>query len=227
MKLPALRAVLALAVACAALPVHAEKADRDKPVNFSADDASGVNYETRTGSLKGNVIITQGTMTIRADRIDFRQNPDNSISATVFGNPLSFRQKKDASDEYYEAYAQRAVYDGQKDFLELFDRALLKQGTDEIRSNYISYNTSNGQFKAEGRPDAAGAAPGPGTRVRGTFQPREGEAVPGTPGAAKGAPGKGSDAKAPAKGDAKAAPGAGSAKSAPPLKLTPDSAQKP
>jgi len=193
-------------------PAHAEKADRDKPVNFSSDDAGGVNYETRTGSLKGNVVITQGTMTVRADRIDFKQNPDNSLSATVYGNPLSFRQKKDGSDEYYEAYAQKAVYDGQKELLELFDRALLKQGNDEIRSNYISYNTSTGAFKAEGRPDQAGPATGPGARVRGTFQPRSDAA----PGAAKGAPGatpapasKGAPAKAPA-----------------PLKLTPDSAIK-
>jgi len=193
-------------------PAHAEKADRDKPVNFSSDDAGGVNYDTRTGSLKGNVVITQGTMTVRADRIDFKQNPDNSLSATVYGNPLSFRQKKDGSDEYYEAYAQKAVYDGQKELLELFDRALLKQGNDEIRSNYISYNTSTGAFKAEGRPDQAGPATGPGARVRGTFQPRS-EAAPG---AAKGAPGA---TPAPA---SKAPP----AKAQAPLKLTPDSAIK-
>jgi len=193
-------------------PAHAEKADRDKPVNFSSDDAGGVNYDTRTGSLKGNVVITQGTMTVRADRIDFKQNADNSLSATVYGNPLSFRQKKDGSDEYYEAYAQKAVYDGQKELLELFDRALLKQGNDEIRSNYISYNTSTGAFKAEGRPDQAGPATGPGARVRGTFQPRS-EAAPG---AAKGAPGA---TPAPA---SKAPP----AKAQAPLKLTPDSAIK-
>lgn len=194
-------------------PAHAEKADRDKPVNFSSDDAGGVNYETRTGSLKGNVVITQGTMTVRADRIDFKQNADNSLSATVYGNPLSFRQKKDGSDEYYEAYAQKAVYDGQKELLELFDRALLKQGNDEIRSNYISYNTSTGAFKAEGRPDQPGPATGPGARVRGTFQPR-GDTAPGP---AKGAPGA---TPAPA---SKAAP----AKAPAPLKLTPDSAIKP
>ena len=202
-------AVVAFAALLAVAPAHAEKADRDKPINFSADDASGINYETRSGSLKGNVVITQGTMTVRADRIEFKQNPDNSLSATVYGNPLSFRQKKDAADEFYEAYAQRAVYDGQKELLELFDRALLKQGTDEIRSNYISYNTSSGAFKAEGRPDQPGPAAGPGARVRGTFQPR-GDTLPGP---AKGAPGA-PPAKAPAKAPA-------------PLKLTPDSAIKP
>lgn len=211
-----LHGVIALAcvTALTSPPAHAEKADKDKPINFSSD-TGGANYEQKTGSLRGNVVLTQGTMTVRADRIDFKQNSDNSISATVFGNPLSFRQKKDGSDEYYEGYAQRAVYDGQKEFLELFDRALLKQGNDEIRSNYISYNTGTGVFTAEGRPDAPGAQQGPGSRVRGTFQPRE-EGMPG----AKGAQPKGAAPKGAAK-DEKAQ------KSPPaPLTLTPDSAVK-
>jgi len=156
----------------AATHAFAEKADKEKPINFSAEQPAEVDFEKRVGTLKGNVVITQGTITIRADRIDFKQNADNSMSATAYGNPITFRQKKDDSDEYYEGYAQRAVYDGQKDVLELFDRALLKQGTDEIRSNYISYNSSTGIFRAEGRPNAPGVAEGPGERVRGVFQPK-------------------------------------------------------
>ena len=203
-----------------AMPAAAEKGDREKPINFSAEQPAEVDFEKRIGTLRGNVVITQGTMTIRADRIDFKQNPDNSLSATAFGNPVSFRQKKDDSDEYFEGFAQRAVYDGQKQLLELFDRALLKQGSDEIRSNYVSYNSSTGIFKAEGRPDAPGVE-GPGDRVRGVFQPRSDSPLTGKPAANGTAPAKGatkSDAaadKAAAK-DAKAT----DAKAAP-LKLTP------
>jgi lipopolysaccharide export system protein LptA len=170
----ALCALVALAVALlvATTSAFAEKADKEKPINFSAEQPAEVDFEKRVGTLKGNVVITQGTLSIKADRIDFKQNADNSISATAFGNPITFRQKKDDSDEYFEGFAQRAVYDGQKELLELFDRALLRQGTDEIRSNYISYNSSSGVFRAEGRPNAAGVAEGPGERVRGVFQPK-------------------------------------------------------
>jgi lipopolysaccharide export system protein LptA len=170
------RTWIAVAAGVAALAgaggAGAERGDKDKPINFSAMQPAEVDFEKRVGTLRGNVVITQGTITIKADRIDFRQNPDNSLSATAYGNPISFRQKKDDSDEYYEGYAQRAVYDGSKDLLELFDRALLKQGADEIRSNYISYNNATGIFRAEGRPDAPNAVDGPGDRVRGVFQPR-------------------------------------------------------
>jgi lipopolysaccharide export system protein LptA len=182
----------------AALPAHAQRDDKKQPINYSADTGD-VNYQTKIGNLAGNVIITQGTMTIRADRIKFRQNADNSVSATAYGNPITFRQKREGTDQYFEGYAHRAEYDGEKELLELFDRALLKRGQDEIRSNYISYNTKTELFRAEGRPDspAAPADGAPGARVRGVFQPKD--------------DGKDKDnAKAPAKagdkaGDAKAA----------------------
>jgi lipopolysaccharide export system protein LptA len=152
---------------------HADGDDKKQPINYSANTGD-VNYQTKIGNLSGNVVITQGTMTIRADRVVFKQNPDNSVSATAYGNPITFRQKRDGVDEYFEGYAQRAEYDGEKELLELYDRALLKRGQDEIRSNYISYNTRTELFRAEGRPDAP-ATPqdlGPGARVRGVFQPK-------------------------------------------------------
>ena len=203
---------LALLLAGAALQAshaaRAEKADREKPINYSADTGD-VNYQTKKGTLSGNVIITQGTLSIRADRIDFRQNADNSVSATAYGNPVSVRQKRDGSDEYYEGYAQRVEYDGAREFVELFDRALLRRGQDEIRSNYISYNAATEVFKAEGRADTPAAADaGPGTRVRGVFQPKSDSPL---------APGKG---KEPAKGAGKAAD-ADAAAAAPPAALKP------
>lgn len=209
--------------AIGAAPARAEKADRDKPINFSAEQPAEVDFEKRIGTLKGNVVITQGTMTIRADRIDFKQNADNSLSATATGNPVSFRQKKDDSDEYYEGYAQRAVYDGQKQLLELFDRALLKQGSDEIRSNYVSYNSATGIFKAEGRPDAPGVE-GPGDRVRGVFQPRS-ESPLGPKGDSSAA--KDASGKEPAGKDATATRDKAAARRAPPLRLTPDASLGP
>ena len=166
-------AVLLLLAALGAPAVQAEKTDREKPINYSAD-VGDVNYQTKVGTLTGNVIVTQGTLTIHADKIVLKQNPDNSLSATAYGNPVAFRQKRDGIDEYYDGYAQRVEYDGAREFLQLFDRALLRRGQDEIRSNYISYNAATELFKAEGRPETAPVPndAGPGSRVRGVFQPK-------------------------------------------------------
>ena len=206
----------ALAVA---VPAHAEKADREKPINF-AGDTGDANLQARGGTLAGHVIVTQGTLEIRADRIVFRQNADNSLSATAYGNPVAVRQKRDGVDEYYEGYAQRLEYDGSKELVELFDNALLKRGQDEIRSNYVSYNTATELFKAEGRAGTVPDPAGPGARVRGMFQPKS-----ETPGGGKGdadKPGaKGADkagAKDTSKSGAKPAP---PAVSEPPVVLKP------
>ena len=167
-----------LAALAIAAPAWAEKTDRDKPINFSGDSGDA-DLQARGGTLSGNVIITQGTLSIRADRIIFRQNADNSLSATAHGNPVSLRQKRDGVDEYYEGYAQRIEYDGAKELVELFDRALLKRGQDEIRSNYVSYNAGTEVFKAEGRAGSSPDPTGPGARVRGMFQPKSDLPAPG------------------------------------------------
>jgi lipopolysaccharide export system protein LptA len=212
--LPARTALaVALLLAAHAPFASAEKADRDKPINWQGDRVSG-NTGTKETEVIGNVVVTQGTLTIHADRIKLHQNPDNSVSATAYGNPVSFREKRDGVDEYYEGFAQRVEYDGSKQFVELFDRALLKKSGDEIRSNYISYNSGTNVLKAEGRPDAATAATGDsplGPRVRGVFlpQPKEGT--------------KAGDAKAGDAKDAKPAP----AKSSPSLPLKSDSTLNP
>jgi len=203
-------ALLCLGIAA---PAWAEKADRDKPINFQGDTGGG-NAESKNGELSGNVVVTQGTLSIHADRITFHQNPDNSLSAVAYGNPVTFREKRDAVDEYYEGLAQRIVYDGQKRFVELFDNALLKKGSDQIRSNYISYDAATEVFKAEGRPDTGPGATGEvplGARVRGVFQPESKDAKD----AKEAKDGKN------AKGAA-GAPAAPNAKANPALPLKPD-----
>jgi len=196
-----------------ASPAWAEKADRDKPINFQGDTGGG-NAETKNGELAGNVVVTQGTLAIHADRITFHQNPDNSLSATAYGNPVTFREKRDGVDEYYEGFAQRIVYNGQKRFVELFDNALLKKGSDEIRSNYISYDAATETFKAEGRPDSGPGASGEvplGARVRGVFQPESKDAKDGknAKGAAAAPPAPKANPALPLKPDDKIGPPGG------------------
>ena len=173
-------ALVAALVALAAAPLaHAEKADREKPINFSGDTGDA-DLQERGGALAGNVIITQGTLTIRADRIVFRQNADNSLSATAFGNPVAFRQKRDGADEYYEGYAQRIEYDGSKELVELFDNALLKRGQDEIRSNYISLQHGQRDLQGRGPRRQRSADRGRARRARARDVPAEvGPAAPG------------------------------------------------
>ena len=65
----AIAAFTSVALLCA-VPAAAEKPDREKNINFSADQPVEVDFDKRAGTLRGNVVITQGTLTIHADRID-------------------------------------------------------------------------------------------------------------------------------------------------------------
>ena len=65
-------------------PAFAEKADRDKPLNFVADSAR-VDDARHLNILTGNVEMTKGTMVFRAARVEVRQNPDGTQTAHAVG----------------------------------------------------------------------------------------------------------------------------------------------
>jgi lipopolysaccharide export system protein LptA len=212
--MPAMVATLLLALAASiSAPALAETADKQQPISVSAEEPLEGNLTAKDFTLSKNVIVSQGTTLIHADRLQGKQNVDSSMSATAYGNPVSFRTKSDGVDEFKEAYAKKIVYDGQSGVIELFGDALLKEGKNELRGEYIRYDTHSGKFLG-GQPDTAGVTSGPGPRVRGVFMPREDDGAPGKDGAKdKGAKAPAKDTKAAAK-DAKPAAAAAPATAA-------------
>lgn len=161
-----------------AFPAMAELADRNATVNVSAREweASQLN---NTLELRGNVVLTQGTMRLVAERMVLIKDGAGIKSATAYGGPggqVSFRQRREGSAEFMEGYADRVEFDDEKDTLELFARARLKDGPDEMRGEYIYYNSATEVLRARGSIPAgrAGAAErgGEGDATF-TFQPRE------------------------------------------------------
>jgi lipopolysaccharide export system protein LptA len=89
-----LAAVLAAGVGVAA----AEKADRSKPMALESDQPCTLNLLKQTSVCSGNVVISQGTLQIRADRLELRESPEGYQMAQaigVAGKPASYRQKRD------------------------------------------------------------------------------------------------------------------------------------
>ena len=87
-------------------------------------------------------MLTQGTLVIRADRIIVRQDTRASSTGVATGNPATFRQKRDGADEYIDGQALRIEYDSKADRVEFFNkRASARDSGDDIRGDYISYDT--------------------------------------------------------------------------------------
>ncbi len=149
---------------------QAERADRSKPINLESDRMR-VDDVHKTSVFEGKVVMTQGTLSIRADKVTVRQDKDGYQYGSASGNPASFRQKRDGADEYIEGEAERIEYDGKLDKVEFFNRARLKrEPADEVRGNYISYDSRTEYFTVTGGNQNASG--GPDGRVRAVIQPR-------------------------------------------------------
>lgn len=159
-----------------ASPAFAELGDRDKPINLEADTMT-VDDVKKVSVYQGNVVLTQGTLTIRADKLVVSEGKDGSNHGTAHGNPATFRQKREGVDEYVEGNAQRIEYDSGKDLVELFTQARMKRNQDEVRGNYISYDAKTEFFKVIGGKEAV-TANNPRGRVRAVIQPKKKDAVP-------------------------------------------------
>ena len=93
-----MRAVVLALLAATALPAAAEKADRDKPTNIEANKMSSDDAR-RMNLFEGNVVLTKGTITVRADRIVVHQDADGFQLTTATGAPVRFRQRQDPKDD--------------------------------------------------------------------------------------------------------------------------------
>ena len=189
----ALCAALALAAACLAPAVRAEKADRNKPMTVDADSARYDDLK-QIGTFTGNVVVTKGTIVMRAAQIEVRQSPEGYQSGMLIGGPgkpASFRQKRDGVDEFIEGEAERIEYDSRADTVRFVNRAVIRRYrgatlADETAGNLITYDNTAELFSVSGSPSAATPA-NPGGRVRAVLTPRDNSAQ-AAPGAAS-APG--------------------------------------
>lgn len=167
------RAAVLVLVLALALPadVSAERADRDKPINIESDRLL-VDDAKKVSTFEGNVVVTQGTLIIRGDRMIVRQDANGFSHATAFGNRAYFKQKREGVDEYVEGWADRMEYDGKAERVELFVRAEIHRGDDQVRGNYISYDQVTEFYQVFGG-GKKGATPGnPEGRVRAVLQPK-------------------------------------------------------
>jgi lipopolysaccharide export system protein LptA len=173
-----LTAATLVLVALAGPSVQAEKADRTKPMSIEADKPGTVDLQRQVVIFNGNVVISQGTMVLRADRVELRERPDGYREAMAIGSaaqPASFRQKRDGVDETVEGAAERIEFDSRSNTLRLVDNAVvrrLRAGVlaDEINGSLITWDNTNELFNVTG---GAASPNNPSGRVRAVFAPRD------------------------------------------------------
>ncbi len=133
----------------AASQVSGLSSDPDQPIEIEADaaeldDASGITVYT------GNVLVTQGSIRLRGDKLTITYNDDNSLkTATMVGHPATFRQMPDDQNKgEIEGKGIRIEYLAPKNRLVLTEDAELTQNGKLFKAYKIEYDTEKSKMIA-------------------------------------------------------------------------------
>jgi lipopolysaccharide export system protein LptA len=176
------------ALLCLAGVAQAEKADRNKPMNIEADS---LRYDDlkQVSVFNGRVVLSKGTIQIRADRLEVRQDPDGyqfGVATGAADRPAFYRQKREGLDEFIEGEGETISYDGRADTVTFSRKAQLRRlrGSvlaDEITGGNIVYENLTDLFTVDGvAKNGPSGALGTG-RVRVMLTPKPETAAPATP----------------------------------------------
>ena len=145
------------------LLLAALESDKDQPVYIEADS---VEIDDRTGVriYQGNVVMTQGSVHITADKVTVTKLESGADHVLAIGDPVTFQQQREGEIELARGRAQRVEYDLDSDIIKMYDDAELSQGQDILKNDRITYDKTREVMWA-------GASQTGKQRVRITLQP--------------------------------------------------------
>lgn len=162
-KTPRLIAVLLCCFLPGALPVAGlAQPPVALPVEIVADRAQ-MDDRKGIGTYSGNVVVTRGDLTLRADRILIFTEDRRPVRMEAEGNPVR-AEAPDVNNDPRIATAARMEYTFDDETLLLLTNARLQTRTEDARGDRITYDLTQDIMRIEGTPTE---------RVRITIQPRQ------------------------------------------------------
>lgn len=127
---------------------HALPSDANQPIRLTADRATFSGQSGKT-SYMGNVIITQGTLKIRADQLTVTLRDNRSIkNAAATGQPASFEQMISQQKGLAKGQAKKIDYNAITGIITLTGNAKLTQNGASFAGNTIRYSLKLGDVEA-------------------------------------------------------------------------------
>ncbi len=159
-----LAAVLSALLAVTA-PAGARQDDQKQPVNIVSDEQLA-DLKANILIFKGNVIGTQGTIKLHADKVEVRRDENDKLKSIVgYGNPTTFEQTMD-DGKIVHSSSSTITYLPQSNDIVLEGRATIWQDSSRLSGDRIIYNTRTERMKATNTARQ-------GSRVQSTFMPSE------------------------------------------------------
>ena len=143
-----LKIALASALLAASLSAQAKTGDTDQPIHIESDQQS-LDMQGNIVTFTGNVVVTQGTIKINADKVVVTRPADQKGKEVIdgYGNPATFYQMQD-NGKPVKGHASKMHYELQNDFVVLTGNAYLEQLDSNIKGDKITYLVKEQKMQA-------------------------------------------------------------------------------
>ncbi|KMZ26461.1 ABC transporter substrate-binding protein [Haemophilus influenzae] len=151
MKLVSNKILFLATMVLASSSAFALKDDVNQPINIVSDNQS-LDMEKSVVTFTDNVVITQGSIIIKANKVVITRPAEKSgkkETVEAFGTPVTFHQQLDNGTPI-DGKANKVHYDLGSEFLTLTNNAELKQLDSKINGSVITYDVKKQQLKANG-----------------------------------------------------------------------------
>ena len=136
----------------------------DAPINIVSDSFQA-DLNGKTGTWRGNVVVTQGDMKLRANSVRVSTVDGNADKVNATGNVVV------DSPASGTATGENGVYDVPRKIVTMNGNVVLKKGKDVMRGSQLSVNLVTGQATLGGGVKSQNS---PGGRVQAIFSPNSG-----------------------------------------------------
>ena len=123
--------------------------DSSLPIQITAD-TGGYDQKINEGFYDSNVIMTQGTLEIKADHAKFTMVNDELDQVIATGKLIKIKYLPEKNKPWVLGEGEILEYFPKKNLLVLKKNAKLVQETDIVEANVIEYDTLNKKIKASG-----------------------------------------------------------------------------
>ena len=139
---------LVASLLAASLPAMALTGDTNQPIHIESDQQS-LDMQGNVVTFTGNVVVTQGSIKINADKVVVTR-PANQQGKEVidgYGNPATFYQMQD-NGKPVKGRASKMHYELANDFVVLTGNAYLEQLDSNIKGDKITYLVKEQKMQA-------------------------------------------------------------------------------
>ena len=142
---------LSLMLLAALLPVDAiaKTSDRNQPMDVEADRTDAELGDDGQAILTGNVLITQGTLEVGADRATIHRNAGEISQVVLTGAPATLKQVND-NGETMNAHASQITYTLSNEIIVLSGSVVIEQPRGTLRGETIKYDLKTGRLDGGG-----------------------------------------------------------------------------